>query len=108
MVLTINNCPVTVEYIRNANTIYGCNFPTLKRKTVFQQTKRAQAEYKEVTGILRESIRNLTVADDVIFVNIIPFLVIFLRGFNFTMVKYVSQRLNTVVANSTGKIFQFY
>ena len=50
----------------------------------------------------------LTVADDVMFVNGIPFVVSVLRGFNFTMVKYVSQRLNTVVANSTGKIFQFY
>ena len=89
MVRTINNFLVTIEDVRNANTIYGCNFPTLKRKTVFQQTKRAQAEYKEVTGILREIIRNLTVADDVIFVNGIQFVVIVLIGVNLTMVEYV-------------------
>ena len=42
------------------------------------------------------------------FVNIIPFVVIVLRGVNFTMVEYVSQRLNNVLANSIEKIFQFY
>ena len=43
MVRTINNCPVTIEYIRNATTIYGCNFSTLKGETVRQQPKRVEA-----------------------------------------------------------------
>ena len=35
----INNFLVTIEYIRNANTIYGCDVPTLKGKTVRKQPK---------------------------------------------------------------------
>ena len=50
----------------------------------------------------------MTVSYDVMFVNIIPFVVIVLRGVNFTMVEYVSQRLNNVLANSIEKIFQLY
>ena len=50
----------------------------------------------------------MTIAADVIFLNNIPFLVSVLRGINFTMVEYVSQRLKTVLANYSGKILQFY
>ena len=42
------------------------------------------------------------------FVNRIPFVVSVLRGVNFTIVEYVSRRLNTILANSIEKIFQFY
>ena len=42
MVFTIKNCPVAIEDVRNANTIYGCNFPTLKGKKYRQQTKHKQ------------------------------------------------------------------
>ena len=50
----------------------------------------------------------MTVSTDVMFVKGIPFLVSVLRGVNFTMVEYVSQRLKTVFANSIGNIFKFY
>ena len=42
------------------------------------------------------------------FVKRIPFVVSFLRGFNFATVEYVSQRLNSLLANYIGKIFHFY
>ena len=42
------------------------------------------------------------------FVNRIPFVVSVLRGVNFTMVVYVSRRLNTILANSIENIFKFY
>ena len=108
MVRTRNNCSVIIEDVRNVNTIYRCGIPTLKGKTVRQQPKRAQAEYIEVPDSLKEMIVNITVADDVMFVNRIPIVISILRRFNFTMVKYVSQRLNNVLANSTGGIFQFH
>ena len=108
MVCTINNCPITIEDVRNANTIYDCNVPTLKLKIVRQQSKRVQAEYTEVPGILRERIGNLTVAADVMFANRIPFIVSVLIGDNFTMVEYVSQSLKNVLTNSIGKAFKFY
>ena len=108
MIRIINNCPVTIEDIHNANTIYKCNVPTLKGKIVRKQLKRIQAEYIEVPERLKEIILNLEVAADVMFVNGIPFWVSVLRGFNFTMVEYVIQRLKTVLANSIGKIFQIY
>ena len=108
MVRTINNCPVTVEEVRNVNTIYGCDVPNLKGKTANQQQKRVQVEYIEVTYSLWERIGNLTVAYDVMFVNRIPFVFSVLRGVNFTMVEYVSRRLNTILAKSIEKIFQFY
>ena len=53
MVITINDLPITIEEICNANTIYGCDVTTLKGKRVHQQSKRVQAEYKEVTYRLK-------------------------------------------------------
>ena len=50
----------------------------------------------------------MSVAADVMFVNKIPFVVSVSRGVNFTMVGYVIQNVNTIIANSIGKIFQFY
>ena len=90
MLHTINNSPVPIEDVRNAKTIYGYNVPTLKTKTVRQQHKRVEAEYTEVPDSLKESIEKLTVAADIIFMNVIPFLFSVLRGVNFTMVLYVS------------------
>ena len=86
MVCNINNRPVTIEYIRNANTIYGCNFPTLKRTIVRQQSKRVQSEYTEVPDSFGEILVNMTVAADIMFMNRIPFVFSVLRGANFTMV----------------------
>ena len=42
------------------------------------------------------------------FVNRILFVVSALGGVNCTIVEYFSLRLNTILANSIGKIFQFY
>ena len=50
----------------------------------------------------------MKVAADVTFVNGMPFVVSVLRGVHITMEEYVIRRLNTVLANSTGQIFQFY
>ena len=52
-------------------------------------------------------IGNMTVASDVMFMSGIPFVVSVSREINFTIVEYVSQRLNTVLANYIGSIFQF-
>ena len=52
MVCTINNCPVTIDDVRNAKTIHKCNVPTLKGEKSRQQTKRMQTECIEVLNII--------------------------------------------------------
>ena len=108
MLRTINNYPVTIEDVCTDNTSYRCDVPTLKGKTVLQQPKCVHVEYIEVPDSLKESIGKMTVTYDVMFVSRIPFMVSVLRGVNLTTVEYVSQRLKTILANSIGKIFQFY
>ena len=80
MACTINNCPVIIEDVRKANNIYSCNFITLKGVTFLRQPKWVQTEYIEVPDSFQERIGNMTVAADVMFLNNIPFVVIFLRG----------------------------
>ena len=75
MVRTINNFPVTIEDVRNDNTVYGCNVPTLNVKTVHQQPNLIQTESIEVPDSLKEMIVKLTVSADIIFVNGTPFVV---------------------------------
>ena len=108
MVYPINDFPVSIEDVCNTNTIYGFDFPPLKGKTFRQHPDCVQTEYIEVPDSLRERIGDLTVEDYVIFLDGIPFVVIVFSGVNFTTVEYVIQRLKTVLANSIGKIFQFY
>ena len=50
----------------------------------------------------------MTVGADVMFLNNIPFVVIFLTRVDFKMVTYNSQRLQTVLVHSIVKIYQFY
>ena len=57
---------------------------------------------------MQERVGKLTIASDVVFVNGIPFLVSVSTGVNFTTVEYVCQKVNTVLTNSIGEIFQFY
>ena len=108
MVRIINNFPVTIEDICNADTIYGCNDPILKVKIAHQQPNRVLVEYIEVLGSLQERVGKLKIAADVVFVNRIPFVVSVSTGVDFTTVEYVCRRLNTVITNSIGEIFQFY
>ena len=79
-----------------------------QRKKVHQQPKLVQTEYIEAPESLKERIGNLTVADDVMFVNGIPFVVSVSKGVNLKMVEYVSRRLKNVFDNSIGNIFHFY
>ena len=108
MVRTINNFPITIEDVCNANTIYGCNVTTLKGKKVLQQPNSFQAEYIEVPDNLKKMVGNLTVAYNVMFVKRNPVVVSISRGVNFTTMEYVSQRIKTVLAYFIGMTFQFY
>ena len=108
MVRTIKDLRVIIDDVCNANTIYRCDVTTLKGKTSRQQLNRVQSEYIEVPDSLRENIGKLKVAADVMFVKKIPFVVSGLRGVNFIIVEYFTQRSKTVIAISISKIFQFY
>ena len=108
MVRTIKDLRVIIDDVCNANTIYRCDVTTLKGKTSRQQLNRVQSEYIEVPDSLRENIGKLKVAADVMFVKKIPFVVSGLRGVNFIIVEYFTQRSKTVLAISISKIFQFY
>ena len=108
MVRTMKNCPVRINFLCNANTIYGYNVTTLKGKIVCQKSKRIQTEYIVVLESLRERIGNMTVSSDVMFVNDIQFVVSVFRGVDFITMEYVRQRLNTVLSNFIEMLFQFY
>ena len=66
---------------------------------------RVQTEYIEVPESLHERIGNMAVAAGVMFVKNITFVLIVSKGVDFTTVKYVIRRLNTVLSNSIVKIF---
>ena len=106
MVCNIKNYPVRIENVHNDNIIYGYNVTNLKGKTVCWQTERVQNKI-DVLDSLREKIGKLTVPSDVIFVKNVPFVVIFLRGVNFSMLEYVSRGLKTLITNYIMNIFQF-
>ena len=107
MLRTMKNFSVIIEEVCNGNTIYGCNVITPKEKKSAEKPVHSNIISRGTIQFL-DRIGKLTVAADVIFVNNNPFVVRVWGGVNLTIMEYVSQRLKTVLANSIGKIFQFY
>lgn len=70
----LKNCPITVEAINNAETIFGRDIGTLKGKTTRRRADIVRSDEIEVPPELLEQCENLTLHIDVMYVNGIPML----------------------------------
>ena len=71
----LKDCPVTNDDIKNANTIFGTDLATIRGKTVRRRPKRVIADYVNIPTLLVDANQQVTLVADIMFVNLVPFLV---------------------------------
>ena len=71
----INNCPVTIEDVKNAEDIFGKNIHNLKGKTTRRKPVRIETDYVDVPKELLRLHGDVTLVGDIFFVNNFPFFV---------------------------------
>ena len=96
----IPNCLVTIDYIKNYNTIFGLNVPSLKRKMLRRKTKPVVSNYVKIPKEILQLHKTAVVASDVIFVNWMAFLVSISIYVNFATVKYIGK-------STMGNIYKY-
>ena len=100
----IPNCPITLDDIKNSNTIFGPTVSSLKEKMLRWKPKPVVSSYVK---ILKESLqlyKTVSVAADILFVNGMAFLVIISRNLKFTILQYIGKMTTDNIYNSLEKI----
>ena len=70
----LQNCPVTIQDIKNSEVIFGPPVASLKGKTTRQAPDTVTSNYFEVTRYIYNKHKNVTLCADIFFVQRIPFL----------------------------------
>ncbi len=71
----LKDCPVTNEDIKNAHTLYGPDLTTISGKTVQHKPTRVVTDYVDIPRALVDMNQRVTLATNIMFVNLVPFLV---------------------------------
>ena len=87
-----SNCPVTPEDVTIANTMFGPNVASLKRKTTRRSSEPVVTEYVEIPQHILDLSKTVTLEADVIFVNILGFFTSTSRKIKFTTLEYIPRR----------------
>ena len=71
----LKDCPVTNDNIKNAHTLYGLNLATIRGKTVWRKPTRVVIDYVNIPRVLVDVNQRVTLAANVMFNNLVSFLV---------------------------------
>ena len=96
----IVNCPVTFEYVKNAQIIFGHDITSLKVKSMRRKLDSVVMDYAEIPGEILESHKELEVSTDIVFINKPPFLVSISRWLKFAAIDYLSSKNEIALVTS--------
>ena len=82
----IPNFHVTLDYIKNANTIFGPGLPSLKGKMMRRKPKPVFSNYIKILKDILQLQKIFSVVADIMFFNGMSFLVSISRHVKFTIV----------------------
>ena len=88
----IQNCPITASDVINYHTIFCLNLAGTRGNTVQQNLYRVVMDYVDVPKDFRKLHKFVTLVEDVVFVNDVPFLITVSQCIKFVMVKHISTR----------------
>ena len=100
----ILNCPVTVDDVDRANTIYGPNIATLKGKTTRTKFNPVVTDYVDVPQAVLDSNKDITLSADIPFDNHIPFYATISHHIKFTTVEVIPIRKLSELIKSTQSV----
>ena len=104
----ILNCPVTVNDVDRANTIYSPIIATLIGKTTRTKYKPVVTDYVGVPPAIINSNKDITLSYDILFVNRIPFYATIRRHIKFTTVEAIPSRKLPQLIKSTQYVLDLY
>ncbi len=71
----LTNCPITIWDVDNADQIFGPNLANLRGKTTRAKPDHVRVEYARIPKDFIQLHKYMTLVEDVMFVNGLPFLV---------------------------------
>ena len=100
----IYNCLATLQDVKNAKLFFGPDATSLKGKPVSHNPDSVVTDYVEIPQEILESLKELEVSTDIMFINKLLFLVSINRGLKFTMIEYIYNISERSLLNSIIKI----
>jgi hypothetical protein len=104
----IKNCPVTVEDVDVAHTIWGKNIAALKGKTTRSKPDPVARDFVKVPAELLNMHRDVFLTVDIFFVNKIPFFLTLSRRICFTAVNHLADRTVAQIFKAFKEMYQYY
>jgi hypothetical protein len=104
----IKDCPVTVQDVNVAHTIWGKNIAALKGKTTRSKPAPVARDFVKVPVELLNLHREVFLTVDIIFVNKIPFFLTLSRRICFTAVNHLADRTVTQIFKAFMEMYQYY
>ena len=104
----MKNCPVDPVDVTNSLAIFGPNCLDLRGKIVRQKPGKVEPEWVEIPRGIRELLRMVTLAADVMFVNGIPFLTTLSRSLPLRTTEHIPSCTANQLGRSIMKIVKLY
>ena len=104
----VRNSPVTLQDIKNCETIYGKDVAALKGKTVRKQPKSVATDIVKVPKEFLKLHNEVEVDMDIFFVNKIPFFISLSKVIYFTAITHLANRKVETIFMAFKQIYGFY
>ena len=88
----ICNCPITLQVVTITNTLFGPKIATLKGKTTSKSSEPVVTDYVETPQRILDLKKEVTLAEDVMFVNGVGLFVSTSRRINFATLECLPSR----------------
>jgi hypothetical protein len=99
----LKNCPITTEDIMAVEDILGPNLGSSKGKTARRGGEHVVIDRQDVSRMIMERYRNVTLCIDIMSVNKIAFLVMISHGIKFSTVETLKDRKNPTITTAIRK-----
>ena len=104
----IQNCPVTVEDVNIAESIFGPDMGTLKGKTVRRKPPIVKSDLVEIPPELKEKHQGVTLCVDLMHVNGLPMLTAIDKAVRYRSTCSLNDRTADEICKELRKIIKFY
>jgi hypothetical protein len=84
----LKDCPIAHDDIKIAHTLFGPDLANIRGKTVRRSPKHIKTDYVKIPWSLLSFHQSVTLVEEVMFVNSVPFLVSALRNINLITIKH--------------------
>ena len=104
----LENCPIKLEQITNANNIFGPDVARLRVKSTITNPTRVEREYIPITRYLYVLYKFVTLTSDVMLVNGLLFLITLYGKIKMFTAKYIPNQTYAQIIRSLNKIVKLY